>query len=539
MSKPIPKTHFAHTLFRARDYQSHPQFETLCDWWRSVRCGVCAVVGIGGSGKTAIVERFIRTLPDVTAEDGDLRKDASLSSPDGLFVFSFYEETDTEIFFDQLYDWLTQEFGVRDRRNVTGDGTCRRASIGLVIAALEAVSSRFLLVMDGLEKVQDDGRRTGVFGRIEDTGLRQFLLRCAAGVLPRVAVLITTRFVLDDIEYERESGQATHYESLDIEVLPLESCVRLLLHHGVHGTASQLRDIAHQCGNHALTVDLAGIYLTRFSSGESLSFSGKPHSDELLTPSRTVRDRRLRYAVEQTERFQRLARRYRTALSSSDPLAFAVLSWMCLFRLGVTEDTLVWTLLGAGKSFLPKEMIDDVTPNLIMEKIEFLNELRLLQTTVRHTAYRRGDQSSNAVGTHSATFSVHPAVREGFLDSLDAQMVRHGHHAVGDVMLQMATEGSSLLTTIPVAYPSDGATLDLLEEVIYHNLESGRCDEAELVYQLRLGGHENLSWRLGAFERGERICRSFFDAQPPFAAHLPKDKLSQLTHDRAFYLSAI
>jgi hypothetical protein len=35
----------------------------VCEWWRSYGAGLCALVGIGGAGKTGTAYRF---LPDIT-----------------------------------------------------------------------------------------------------------------------------------------------------------------------------------------------------------------------------------------------------------------------------------------------------------------------------------------------------------------------------------------------------------------------------------------------------------------------------------------
>ncbi len=58
-----PRINFVHSLLRARDYQNRPEFDRLCDWWRDGGEGVCALVGIGGAGKTAVADRFLRVLP--------------------------------------------------------------------------------------------------------------------------------------------------------------------------------------------------------------------------------------------------------------------------------------------------------------------------------------------------------------------------------------------------------------------------------------------------------------------------------------------
>src|SRR6516162_9594991 len=82
---------FAHPLLRARDWQDRPEFARLCDWWRQIGKGVCALVGIGGAGKTAVVDRFLRVLPEALPPDLSVRKLEALPKPRRLFVFSFYD----------------------------------------------------------------------------------------------------------------------------------------------------------------------------------------------------------------------------------------------------------------------------------------------------------------------------------------------------------------------------------------------------------------------------------------------------------------
>jgi hypothetical protein len=62
-------------------------------WW-STRNAVTihTIIGPGGCGKTALVERFIRSLRDTTT---DL----------ALYVWSFYEDTDCQTFLDDVTQW--------------------------------------------------------------------------------------------------------------------------------------------------------------------------------------------------------------------------------------------------------------------------------------------------------------------------------------------------------------------------------------------------------------------------------------------------
>jgi hypothetical protein len=60
-----------------------------------------------------------------------------------------------------------------------------------------------------------------------------------------------------------------------------------------------------------------------------------------------------------------------------------------------------------------------------------------------------------------------------------------------------------------VSLPEDPATLDLIEELIYHSIKAKHLDEAEHLYSHRLGGKYHLSRKLGEYARGIRILRSF------------------------------
>ena len=82
---------FCHPLLHARDWQHRPQLDDLCRWWTDGGAGVCALIGIGGAGKTAIADRFLHVLPEVMPRRPDLPKRTDLTPPQRLFVFSFYD----------------------------------------------------------------------------------------------------------------------------------------------------------------------------------------------------------------------------------------------------------------------------------------------------------------------------------------------------------------------------------------------------------------------------------------------------------------
>jgi tetratricopeptide (TPR) repeat protein len=521
MLRPV-QTKFIHLLLRARDWQDRPEFLRVCDWWRGGGRGVFALVGLGGTGKTAIADRFVSALPGLTEPLPDQPQDASLLVPKGLFVFSFFDAPNPDQFFDDLYDWLVAEFHEPDRRRILETGQHMQASATQVIDALSHVRQRLLLVLDGVEKVQDDGSRGGQYGHLTDGGLRTSLLWAAAGRMPGVAVLITTRFVLDDLEYERERGTAPLFQSLLIEEISDAACIALLRHRGVRGGDDELHQLGRDCGRHALTVDLVAGYLSHFCDGDPHAPLNLPTAEELRALVPEHRDRRLRHIVEQSARFHRLAQSYHEALSNSDPAALALLQRVCLFRFGVNAQTLASVFTGRGKDNISGPALATLTQRQLQAKLSLLADMGLLVTeeaeSQKEVAGRTTGELSSLV-THASINSVHPAIRDAFLGTLDVNTVRLGHDAARNGLLaslgELPDKGS---------YPADATTLDILEEILFHMLQIGESTEAWELYSERIGRYDNLGYRLGAYERCARICRLFARGKPAQVAEFPNHR---------------
>lgn len=500
--------HFAHPLLRARDWQDRGEFGQLIDWWRQVGKGVCALVGIGGAGKTAIVERFLRVLPGVLPLEPGVRKQTSLPKPAKLFVFSFYDAPNPDAFFAQLAAWLANRLNRPETAQPSYEQTVR----------LMETAGPCLLILDGLEKVQEDGQRGAPFGQIADSRLRNFVFRSATGWLGDAALLITTRFALDDLR----DRPGLNYREISIERISEETCLALLRQRGVRGSDVELAVIARDCGHHALTVDLAGGYLTHFAGGNAAAMPGWSLAGDRPAHDPQLPDDRLRAVAEQTARFERVALRYREALHRTDPAALALLERICLFRLGVDAGLLTRMFTGPGKETISGAELANLAEHEVRAKLDLLVAMRLLEATeLGPRSRQRQQETAGATPTvfsavREATYTVHPAVREGFLKGLDPDSRRQGHSAARQGLL-------ASLGGIPgrEANPSDPYVLDLLEEIAYHTLESGWADTAWELYFHQIRGYENLGRRLGAYERGERICRAFVAGQPAETAPIP------------------
>ena len=159
----VSRYHICHRLLRAHDWQNRPEFDRLCDWWRAGGQGVLPLSGIGGAGKTAIVERFLCVTPGLTEASTNLAKDPSLRPPNRLFVYSFYDAPNPDDFFGELGAWLTG-WSSSAAGAASPNAAARTTGFYEILAILQS-SADCLLVLDGLEKVQDDIARESVFGR--------------------------------------------------------------------------------------------------------------------------------------------------------------------------------------------------------------------------------------------------------------------------------------------------------------------------------------------------------------------------------------
>src|SRR5262245_3927279 len=106
---PSPPLYFHSTLRNAEFFQDRPELKELCTWWRQRNGGICALVGMGGAGKSAVTSALLSMLPEVMEDSPTFPKDLTLPKPTALFVFSFSDNPDPAYFFNALVAWLDAE----------------------------------------------------------------------------------------------------------------------------------------------------------------------------------------------------------------------------------------------------------------------------------------------------------------------------------------------------------------------------------------------------------------------------------------------
>ncbi len=304
MSLHPPEHRLVHPLPPAPQFVGREwELEALRASWQSGARGVVALVGLGGAGKTAVAAHFLN----------ELVRPGHPARPEGLFVWSFYQEPDAGYFLNEAYRYFAR-----------GDPTAAPAKgAGLLHLLREAlmVGGPHLLVLDGLERVQrQEGHGSGLFGQIEDPLLRGLLTRIAEGIGLTTA-LVTSRFPLTDLKPQLGRG----YRHCDVEGLGLPAAMALLRGHGVRGDDATLARLVESYGAHALTLDHLGGLIGQFLDGDPRR---APEAPQLTSPQQ---DR-------QALRLARLLDAYQTHLP---PAELALIGRLCLLQRSIPLDQIL------------------------------------------------------------------------------------------------------------------------------------------------------------------------------------------------------
>ena len=377
MNRGAPVVHFEHRLARAQVWQERPELQDLKAWWTASQSGVVSLQGIGGAGKTAIVERFLRELPTVMPSHPEILKSEDLPAPRFVFVYSFYDSPNPDSFFSEVGRWLS------DILQLGGDLPSYehiRRLIERIVANDEAARSTvdFLFVVDGLEEVQDDGFRGGVFGQLLDGRLRDLFARLADGLFQRAAAIVTSRFPIADLE----ENAPPHFRSILVDKLPRSSAAALFRSRGVKDAEVDLLPLFDLCGYHALSLDLVAGYIGMFG-GKGSSFELDIRTpDEIARIIRREPNSRKRALMRQEFRFRRIAENYASALKEKDPAALALLQRICIFRLGIHVNTILSIFTGPENAAVAGDELAACSENDVRSRIALLVEMHLIQNFV-------------------------------------------------------------------------------------------------------------------------------------------------------------
>lgn len=410
---------------------------------------VTALVAAGGTGKTALAERVLASLPDL----GNF----------GVFVWTFDENTQTEGFLRQACRYF-----IGEEPDDTG------GLLGRLQQTLTGTTPH-LLILDGLERVQVEGSVARPRGEIDDPLLRRLLRWLAAGKGTRAKVLIASRFPFPDLADWRTTG----YRELMLEDLDTQAARALLRRWGVKGGDDVLDRLGEQVHRHALTVDVLGSYLATYWGGDPAYAPSFRPEDLLDTDPKAARLHRVL-----TSYAERLVPKERDLLAR-----------LSAFPRGVGADVL-HILIAAGGDVAGS--LAGIDLGELMRVLERLRGLGLI--------FRYGPPPDS-------TFTAHPFVRGFFVRLLALDDPRRMFEAVRSELSAALSvgrwKGRLGLIDAPDVHLTEPATLDRYERLIEVSLLAGRVADAYDLYWSGLQNYRHLGWRVGDYARSRRIAMAF------------------------------
>jgi tetratricopeptide (TPR) repeat protein len=200
--------------------------------WADPATNVVQVIAAGGTGKTALVDKWFRKhLGEAT-----------------VFGWSFYSQgssadrqTSSDPFFADIIKWFGIKVAQEDSIYIKAEAMARRLR-----------EERVLLLLDGVEPLQETN------GTLRDLPLKALLQELATG--HKGLAVCTTRVQMDLPEAV----------PLDLDNLTPEQGAEYLRFLKVDGADDELQKASKEYGNHALALTLLGTYLVDFCDGDVL-----------------------------------------------------------------------------------------------------------------------------------------------------------------------------------------------------------------------------------------------------------------------------
>jgi tetratricopeptide (TPR) repeat protein len=336
---------------------------------------VVSVVAVGGAGKSALVNRWLREM-----RDDDYR------GAERVLIWSFYSQgtrdnlVSADIFVNAALSWLGDKGAVTLNPAAKGD---RLASL--------IKRHKMLVVLDGLEPLQHPPEAPKVGGRLTDNSIRELLRQLAEPDWDGLCVVTTRVGLMDLAPFEAADGDGGG-RVLRSDLGPLDQDAgEHLLQHLIGGRSDpcELRDAVREVGGHALAVALLGNYIREV------------HKRDL---ARRVYLQRLPLQSRQGGHARRIMAAYADWLGENERFGeLAILNLIGLFN-RPAEPEAMGALL-ADRELRKAMSIDRVDGGLWERCVGSLKEMGLLNREV-----------AGAPGTLDA----HPLVREHFRDELQA-----------------------------------------------------------------------------------------------------------------------
>lgn len=481
------------------------ELKWLTEAWINPRTAVAVLVAEGGTGKTALIKRWL-----------DDQRAAQWQGAMRVFGWSFYSQgtaSDRQASEGPFLSAALQWFGI------TLAPTTSDYEKGRTLAHA-AMQQRTLLVLDGLEPLQYPlGPNVG---RLRAQGVQALLTTLASSAQSKhggLCVITTRESVADLAEWLRPEGEAAAVKCKTLNNLSDEDGARLLHELGANKAGAlaitaddvELLQACKVVKGHALSLSLLGGYL-------ALAYGGD------IRQWREVKFSEADAEVKGGHAF-RVMDSYVTWLNSDGvqgPRCVAALRLLGFFDRPASYNAL--------KSLYSPTPIAELTDNIhgLHSKawritLKRLNNLRLI-----------------AFDEINLTVDAHPLLREYFAQYLEQCQLhawQQGHQRLFEYFQSLPKQHQ----------PDILEDLQPLYQAIRHGCKAGLSDRALMdVYRSRIqrGDKFYSTKKLGAFADDLAAVESFFvtdsiDGVPQICPKLPPIAQTWLLHQFGFYLLAL
>jgi Cdc6-like AAA superfamily ATPase len=458
-------------------YQPTPEFRQARELLQTGIPKVLALVGNGGTGKTALAARLIEECVLTKTDTSVTSLNSNLLAADAVFVWDFYAEPFSEKFLKRFAHYLDPNEGA--------DGNSEEC-LRLIRQRINGRNlRRILLVMDGLDKIQHQGSGSHDEGEVQDRHVLELLTEIVLGKLP-IFALLTTRHAV--VELRERGGDG--FVEIKIDRLEPEIARKVIQVGGELDDNEDLDALAKRFRYNAMALFHLGRIIGDFYDGDTSAAFCFPPVEKKFQHS----------GVEEIDELNRgfiqLFARYEEHLPKKD---LAVLS-----RLAVVAEPLSVSEFAEIFEQPPEtrkaEQLDGLALDGLQSRFDALHGRQLLNIHVESGRTNR--------------YATHPVLTYYFANALaaDAEPMRLGARSYYQRRLNIleADQGSTHVTNRTqgavrsrgaavgprgshVNYPTNSVILDILERIIGHTVRLGRNEEARHYYQTRMGGEEHLN----------------------------------------------
>lgn len=441
------------------------EISLLTELWQNEQTRVVGLIGLGGVGKSSLVRRWY---------DQSLKTDTKL---DGFFWWSFYCQPSFDEFLEIILSYLTN--GQFDPTQVLSPWAKVQQLISLLCVG------KFVIVLDGLETMQQTVDAGDDFGRLSDRAFRKFLELCGDPNSHQSFIIATSRFPITDLKLL----DGFSYRSMLIENLTGQDAAEYLKRRGINGSIEDLQKVANEYGGHALSLSLLAGYIDEYFDGDSSKSNEIPF-----------------LAMDEATPINRILQAYGNRLTEHQS---AFMKILVSFRRPVTHNML--------EQFLRND--EFISSNSLLRSLSVLKsfELRGMISNLgkRSLIYREKNYLDEW------TYTTHMIVREYFYSELgkDPELALKVNLQLRDYSLSIPRDKD----------PKRIEELMPLFDVVFYTCRAKLFDEAAQIYQdnmIERFGNWGISFKFGVYELQLSFLRDFFPNRD--LSKLPKVNFSRL-----------